>query len=264
MGTCPFYQSKKFLSLQLHKSTTTFQHLIYNEIPISMDHSNPLHDEPNWHYLKMLQISNTKVFPCLTFRKCYFIKFIPNLRFASSFSHLISFFQTSSINCPCINLNNLNIRQYSMIQFPRHLLENTTNFTTAFPKNHIPNIQQASLSLNLWTHEPWQTQKTSSEPPTWKCLLSSPTSASHICPCSVPHPLTQIFSCTSICSFAAAKAKTMLPSSLHGWCSLPQPCFNSQWAAADWPRSLVWAQDMYTQFYHHTHWEQEDSWFHYQ
>lgn len=125
------------------------------------------------------------------------------------------FKQKSSINCPGTNLNNLNIRQHSMIQFPPHLLESTANFTITFPKSHIPNIQQASLSLNLWTHD-------------------------------------QIFSYKSFCSFPAVKAKTMLPSSLQGWCSLLQPCFNSLWAAADWSSSLVWVQDMYTQLYPHT------------
>lgn len=79
-----------------------------------------------------------------------------------------------------------------------------------------------------------------------------------------PRHITHISRCRNFCSFAAAKAKAMFPSSLQGRCSLPQPCFSSPWAAADWPSSLLWVQDIYTQLYHHTRWEQEDSSFHQQ
>lgn len=125
---------------------------------------------------------------------------IPSLHLPSRISPAF-FKQTSTSNCPCTNLNNLNVTQHSMIQFPPHLQGPTASFNITFSKSHIPSIQQASFSLHLWTHEPCQTIKTWSDPPTSKCL-SPPTSTSHHnCPCSVPHP--QIFSCMSFCFFAA-------------------------------------------------------------
>lgn len=124
---------------------------------------------------------------------------IPGLHLHSHVSPAF-FKQTSTINCPCTNLNNLNVMQHSMIQFPPHLLQPTANFIITFPKSHFPNIQQTSLSLHQWNQEPCQTKKTYSDPPTWECLLSPPTSTSHhICPCSVPHPDLQLLEFLLLC-----------------------------------------------------------------
>lgn len=140
--------------------------------------------------------------------------------------------------------------KHSLIQFLPYLLEPTANFTTPLPKSHIPNRTHFSS-----IHEPMCPAKPKEPvlnlPLGCLCFLLqhlalSPHFSTH-CGLSPPQLVTQLFSYISFPSFATVKAKMVLSSLLQSWCYLPQPCFNSSWAAPDSASSLVWAAG-------HVHW----------
>lgn len=159
----------------------------------------------------------------------------------------------STINCPCTKLHLIswNIPWSNFLHICYNLLAISLSL---FQRTIFPTEPTSPQSMNPGAPP-------NPENPFWishleiSAFSSSIWLSQHIFPYSVVYPHH-----STLPSYSATSASSPLLQPRLRWCYLPQPHFNSSWAAVNSASSLVWAAGrVHWTLYHHPRWELEDS-----